>query len=147
MTARRKLVLDASVVVKLYVPETGSDAVADALEGARSCLAPDLVGPEVANALWKKVQRAELSADEAREIVDAFARACPVELRPSLAYLAPALEIAQRHRRTVYDSLYLALAVAEGCQLLTADRRFAVGLAGSELAPFVRVLEAAATGP
>ena len=143
MTPRAKLVLEASVVVKLYVPEAGDEAAVVLLADSPLCLAPDLVAPEVGNVVWKKVQRGELSPDEAREIVEAFATACPVELRPSLAYQPAALEIAQHYGRTVYDSLYLALAVAEDCPLIAADRRFAVGLAGTELSPFVRLLGSA----
>ncbi len=33
--------------------------------------------------------------------------------------------------RTVYDCLFLALAVRDGCQMVTADRRLAHALAGT----------------
>jgi predicted nucleic acid-binding protein len=38
-------------------------------------------------------------------------------------------------RRAVYDCIYLALAEAEGCELLTADDQFARGLRPSY--PFI----------
>jgi len=35
-----------------------------------------------------------------------------------------AWEIALKHRHTFYDSLYLALAMAEKARMVTADRKF-----------------------
>jgi predicted nucleic acid-binding protein len=35
-----------------------------------------------------------------------------------------AFEIACHTKHTVYDSLYLAIAVSKNCQMVTADRRF-----------------------
>jgi len=37
---------------------------------------------------------------------------------------ATALRLATRHRRTFYDSLYLALALHYQCDLITADEKF-----------------------
>jgi predicted nucleic acid-binding protein len=37
--------------------------------------------------------------------------------------LEPAYDIALSSGRTVYDSVYLALAVAVGCKLVTADQK------------------------
>ena len=51
--------------------------------------------------------------------------------------LAGALEIAMQMGRTVYNSLYLALAVAEGCPLVTADERLFNSLQGTPLAAHV----------
>jgi len=38
------------------------------------------------------------------------------------------MEIALSAKKAVYDCLYLSLAEAEGCELLTADDQFARGL-------------------
>ena len=135
-------VVDASVVVKWYVPETDSAAAVALLEAASDLLAPDLLAAELANTLWKKVRRGELTAAQAEEVVAAFSNACPVTLVSSLRLLPAALELALRWQRSVYDCLYLALAVAEGCHLFTADARFAAGLAGSPLAATVRTVGA-----
>jgi predicted nucleic acid-binding protein len=45
--------------------------------------------------------------------------------------LEEAYRLAVTHQRTVYDSLYLALSVREGCQFVTGDLRLvnAVGTA------------------
>ncbi len=57
------LVIDASVAIKWVIEEEGT---AEALTLRRQHLiAPDLIIPECANILWKKVRRDELSAEEA----------------------------------------------------------------------------------
>jgi predicted nucleic acid-binding protein len=57
------LVIDASVVIKFYVPEILSDNAEQVLSGAADVTlllyAPDLVYPETGNILWKKQCRRE----------------------------------------------------------------------------------------
>jgi predicted nucleic acid-binding protein len=49
--------------------------------------------------------------------------------------------VAMELRQTAYDSLYLALALAEGAVLVTADGRFArAALESPAYAPWIRVL-------
>ena len=52
--------------------------------------------------------------------------------------LPEAIRLALRHDRTVYDCLYLALAMAHDCLLITADAHFVNALAASPLADRVR---------
>ena len=42
-----------------------------------------------------------------------------------------AIEVALATGRTVYDSLYIALAMNEGCRFVTADERLVNGLAST----------------
>src|SRR5689334_4256565 len=137
MTEPAILVIDTSVAVKWYVPESGAEAAVALLTSSdgRLLISPDLIGPELGNVLWKKVRRGELDEVEARTIVDAFAKTPPVQIVPSAPYLPAAFEIATRHDRTVYDSLYLALAVARGGHYITADDRLVRALSTTTLAP------------
>ncbi|SRR5581483_1240579 len=135
-----KVVVDASVAAKWFLPEIHSDAAARLLDPAITLYAPDLIVSEFGNILWKKVRRAEITSVEAGEILHAFG-ALPLELSPSSALLAPAFELAVRLDRSVYDSLYLALAVAEECAMVTADAKFHSVLAASALAKHVRWVE------
>jgi hypothetical protein len=59
-------VVDASVAIKWFVDEPDSAQAAVLLR--HSLAAPDLLAPECANILWKKVTRAELSLEEAEVI-------------------------------------------------------------------------------
>ncbi|HEY2325680.1 MAG TPA: type II toxin-antitoxin system VapC family toxin [Thermoanaerobaculia bacterium] len=133
----RKVVVDASVAAKWFVPEVHSDAAQRLLDPSMVLCAPDLIVPEVGNTIWKKVRRGEITSAEAREILGAFA-AVPLELRSSSALLVPAFEIAAALDRSVYDSLYLALAIAEGCVMVTADARFHSVLAATPFAAHVQ---------
>ena len=116
------IVVDASIAVKWVIPEVLSDE-AEALRGrADRLLAPDLLLPEAANALWKKLIRREISAHEAAQAIELL-MASGLDLRPSGPLLDRALALARRLRHPVYDCLYLALAQAEDATLVTADQR------------------------
>lgn len=129
-------VVDANVVAKWFVPERLSEEALQLLDGAHDLATPDLMWSEVGNVLWKKVRVGELTAKETLRIVQALNR-CPVTVFPSRVLLEAALEIGLQTKRTVYDSMYLALAVALECRLATADERLAHALAGGPLAGHV----------
>ncbi len=135
------VVVDSSVAMKWFVPEVHSDRAASLLETWVQLAAPDLLYAEAGHVLWKKIERGELSATEAREVV-AGLRRVPVAISPSGDLLEAALEIALAHRRTVYDSLYVALAVARECDFVTADERLANALAAGPLGSRVKALSA-----
>lgn len=129
-------VVDSSVAVKWYVPESGSDRAEKLLDEANRLHAPDLLAAEFGNALWKKSRRGELRGPEVTSIVHAL-REVPLQLHPSLPLLDGALEIALQTARTVYDGLYVALAVAVSGTLVTADMRLANALRASPLGPSI----------
>lgn len=133
------VVVDSSVAMKWFVPEVLSDRAARLLDGSFELFAPDLLIPECGNVLWKKISRDELRAEEGREILQALGRV-PMRIVGSPALVEAALEIATTCRRTVYDGMYVALAVARGCALVTADDRLARALAAGPLAPNIRRL-------
>jgi predicted nucleic acid-binding protein len=60
----KTLVIDASIAIKWVVEEDGTRE-ARALRQQAKLIAPELLVAECANILWKKVQRIELSRDEA----------------------------------------------------------------------------------
>jgi predicted nucleic acid-binding protein len=135
------LVVDASVAVKWLVPEPHADAAHRALTAAAySLIAPDLIWPEVGNALWKKWRRGELTDDEPTRLLHDLGRA-PVKIVASRVLADSAWMFALQYRRPFYDSLYLALASAVGCSLLTADRRLYDALNGTPLAEHLLWLE------
>ena len=133
------LVVDASVAAKWFLPEADAAAALRLLSGRHRLVAPDLVRAEVGNVLWKLHGRDLLSGAEASEIIEGFL-AMPVEIHDSGFLVASALEIAMATRRTVYDSLYLALAVELDATVITADERCLNVLKAGPFARFVRPL-------
>jgi predicted nucleic acid-binding protein len=91
---------------------------------------------EIANILWKKMRRGELARADA-DLVLVQVPALPVTRHPEAPLLASAFDLADRTQRTVYDCLYLALAVQLGGRLVTADQRLRNSLAGTPWGPFV----------
>jgi predicted nucleic acid-binding protein len=116
------VVIDASVAVKWVVEERGT-AEAVLLLGRTKLLAPDLLTPECANILWKKVQRDELSKEEAL-LAARVLQAAEIELLPMRTLLETATRIAIELGHPAYDCTYLALAIQKGCLFITADDRF-----------------------
>ena len=117
------LVVDASVAAKWFLPEVHSDDALRLLDTPSRLLVPDLLYPEVGNTLWKRAGKKELSMEQAVEIIGAL-EALPLTQFPTRPLMAAAIDIACRTGRTVYDSVYLALAAHHDCRLVTADRRF-----------------------
>ena len=54
-----------------------------------------------------------------------------LRITPSALLLAEAYALAVSHRRTVYDSLYLALSLRESCPFVTADERLVHAVAAT----------------
>ncbi|MCC5823398.1 MAG: type II toxin-antitoxin system VapC family toxin [Phycisphaerales bacterium] len=129
----KTVVVDASVAVKWFLPEEGSDQAETLLGGKFRLIAPDLLWTEVANVLWKIARRGSIMADEAHQMLR-DASAMPVEITESLPLLPEALRIATSADRSVYDSLYIAMAVQEKANVVTADQRLANALTNTEWA-------------
>lgn len=125
------LILDASVAAKWYLPARDEPLADEAFqllrryeEGEVRFAVPDLFWAESANLLWKAVSRGRCTKQVAetalRELQE---RALPTV--SSLPLLNLAFAIASAFQRSVYDSLYIALAVHSKAQFITADERLA----------------------
>lgn len=129
------VVVDASVGTKWFLPENGeafSDEARALLDkydkNEIQFVVPDLFYVEIASAIWKAVRVGRIPrafADEALQLLTQREFATV----PSLKLLDSAFPIAIAHGRTVYDSLYVALAMQIQTQLITADERLANSLA------------------
>jgi predicted nucleic acid-binding protein len=135
-----RYVVDASVAVKWYLPEIHDAAAQRLLTGQEALLVPDLIFPEVGNILWKRVRAGQILETEAEAVLQSLG-ALPLVVSPSWPLVVPALTMACQAQRTVYDSLYLELAVRERAVMVTADEKFANGLKGTPLAPYVLWVE------
>ena len=122
-----KLTVDASVVVKWFVPESLSEESRLLLVPHLELYAPDILPAEFANTIWKKVRLNELQ--DVRPYVDELSHLSEiVRLCPAHTLVARAARIAQDLDHPIYDCLYLACAETTESVLVTADRRFADGL-------------------
>lgn len=130
------LVMEASVLIKFYVPEILSDRAERLLAKVEKkdigLLAPDLICPEAGNILWKKERLKELTRSEVAEITDAIL-SLPLKIEASKSLVALAVDIAIAYGITVYDASYLSLAKVYETTLITADRRLCDVLAKTDL--------------
>ena len=115
-------VIDASIAVKWVVEEDGTSE-ALTLRRRAKVTAPELLVAECANILWKKVQRDELSKDEAL-LAARLLQAAEIEFLPTRYLLEAATQIAIELNHAAYDCLYLALAAERDCRFVTADESF-----------------------
>ncbi len=123
LVAIQRVVVDASVAIKWFVPEIHAGAARRLLRPGSALLAPDLIWAEVANALWRKWRDKELAAEDVEGILNDFRR-YPLRICSGESLYDVAWPVARGSGRTFYDSLYLALAMSNGCPLVTADLRF-----------------------
>lgn len=135
-----RYVIDASVAIKWYVLEDGSEAALRFYGPRFELSAPDLLFPEVGNVLWKKVRRGELDADEAFAVLDAVIRS-RIDIHACGPLTEYALEIANTTGASVHDSTYLSLAAQSGSSLVTADQRLLHRLAETRFSRHVRWIE------
>jgi len=132
------VVVDASVALKWVFDEPDSEA-AVALRNDE-LIAPALWLAEAANALWRRAQRGEITAEEAGKWFSDLRKA-PVASLPIEPHLEQALKLAIEIGHPIYDCLYLALALRHQTHVVTADRRFAAAANLPHLSGTVRLLD------
>jgi predicted nucleic acid-binding protein len=123
-----RVVVDASVIVKWFLPEADHDrarALLDELQDpVIDAYAPELALAEVGNALWKRTQTATplLTIDQALRATAALEH-LPLIWHRHQPLLARAIALAIQARVTAYDALYAALALQLDALFITADAR------------------------
>jgi predicted nucleic acid-binding protein len=122
--ASKTLVVDASVVLKWFVPERDTDKAIKLrdwhIDGHLTLMAPDLLVYEVANALR---YHPDITEAEIREDVEALFMLDIDLIQPSTEFIASTAEIARRQDISIYDSSYLTLANLASANLVTSDKK------------------------
>jgi predicted nucleic acid-binding protein len=136
-----KLVVDASVVAKWLFAEVDSDKARDIYSQARlhklSLIAPQILPAEIGSVLFIRILRGLLQPEEAWALYTRFGLASPA-LHEISTLSSAALELALHYRHSVYDCLYVALAMREQSDLVTADQ--ALVRTFRSVFPWVRLL-------
>lgn len=123
--------LDASALVKLFVPEAGSDALNDALVNSGDVIISDLALTEMASALGRRVREGHLPPEEARRLqreAEKLVTACHrLELTPLIHRRAERLLLASGDVSwRALDALHIASALdADAATVVTFDSRLA----------------------
>lgn len=116
----KRLVVDASIVVKWFLPEIHALSALRLLKNDIDLIAPELISPEVGNVILKKWRRGEIDRESACGIMSDFRRT-PLQIHSSDILLEDTWNIAELYNQSFYDSLYIALAKRQECRLVTAD--------------------------
>ncbi len=125
MAGREEAVIDASVAVKWFSEEEGTDAalkIREAhIDGTTTLSAPDLLLYELANALRYKPDFTEEKAS--RAITDIIDLEIDI-ISPSREIIEKAIKDAHLYDVAIYDSCYLALGELMGIIVYTSDKKF-----------------------
>ena len=121
-------VLDCSVAMAWVFPDEASEAtdrLRDSLLDGRAFV-PSLWPVEVGSVLLAATRRGRLRAEEWPQVC-ASLEALPIEIDPVSAsrVWGPALALADEHGLSVYDAVYLELALRMRLPLATLDRALA----------------------
>ena len=134
------VVIDASVLIKFYVPEVLSDEASYLLDTVKKgnlwLLAPDLIFSEAGNILWKKHRLKELTRSEVDEITDAILL-LPVWAESSKPLLPLAVDLAVAYGITVYDAMYVAVTRIRETRMITADRKLFEKMARTDMDKYI----------
>jgi predicted nucleic acid-binding protein len=132
-------VVDASVIIKWYVPEGDYEAARAMRTGETALAAPDLLFAETANIVWKLVRRGEMTSSRGIEIIEEIV-AAPFITVSNQSLAQDALDLAIATGLSAYDASYVALAIRLDKILITADERLVRKLTGTRSANQVRLL-------
>ena len=115
-------IVDASVALLWLIDLPASKKAELLLQRDETIIAPDILVPEIANALWKTVSFAGLPPAEAQDAIGILDRFFS-EIAPTYPLRDRALAIALELKHPAYDCFYLAFAEQRACPLITADKR------------------------
>lgn len=133
-------IVDSNIVAKWLLPEPDSDRARTLIDPQLYLRAPDLLLPELANVLWKGARRGDLTTSDSNELLNRFVHHhvdVTVRLLPSKLVIKQALQIATAEGHSVYDCIYLALAVQARCVLITADDGLVKAIQSDLLKPHI----------
>ena len=137
-----KVVLDSSAIAALFFKEESSDKVEGVVRGCSEYHTVDQAYSEVASVAWKRVkiygEDEEIVRQALESAIEFIDKVCKVVDGRSI--LNQAFELAVEQGITVYDALFVALAVKLGKKLLTTDVKLYKRIRDTSLGEFVKCI-------
>lgn len=121
------IVLDASVIVRLYLPEPDAHRADTLIGSGQRLLAPSIIQMEVTSAIVRAVRHGRITPDNADELTESWIAALEegaLDLLDATDDLRRGMQIALQLKHRLPDCLYLALAERLDVPLVTADMAF-----------------------
>lgn len=131
-----RFIIDASVAIKWFFWEDGSEESLKLLDSLISFYVPEFFLMEIDSVITKKVRRGELKAGEAINKRKQFRR-LPYKLISYKEIEDFAFEISTKFPVTLYDACYLSTAIDYEATVYTADIRFFNGVKSSPFNDYI----------
>jgi predicted nucleic acid-binding protein len=116
-----RLVLDASAALEVVLKRSRAGDLVRAIQEADTVMAPELLVPEVVNAIWKYYHFDHLDLNSCTQALE-----LAIELADDLVSCKDlwreAFLLARKNRRPAYDMFYIVLARREDAAILTMDK-------------------------
>lgn len=119
-----KCVVDASFIASVMLPgeSSGKSTAALAELAGERAIAPSLLQLEITNVLLTAERRKRITGVEIIQLLELFdGLQILLQIDFTSEHRAKVLHLAQKHRLTAYDAVYLELAVRMAIPLLTLD--------------------------
>jgi predicted nucleic acid-binding protein len=123
----KKLVLDASVVLKWFLPDeelgqNALDILNNYVDGELELMEPSILPYEILNGLLVAERRGRISQKVTNEAFYAFLE-LGIQFHDTYVDFSEILPFARSSQRSVYDASYMALAKKKDIDFVTGDKR------------------------
>lgn len=122
-------VIDASAAVKWFIVQPLTPNALAMLQRYPTRFAPRLIVAELGNTLWKYIRSGQSTAAQAETALQQLG-ALYLVFGEDADFAPRAMQIAAELDHPFYDCLYLAMAEARDCPLVTDDQRLLRKLSG-----------------
>jgi len=120
-------VIDTSALIRFFIPD---GPMPDGFEvfltgvgtGHNIAIAPELIIAEVANVIFKKCATDELTNDEGELLLKDMLET-PIRFFGHMELIYGAYDLSRKFNLTVYDGLFLSLALEKGAVVFSADKK------------------------
>jgi predicted nucleic acid-binding protein len=134
------LVIDASVAIKWFIWEEGTEEAQQLLGKLTSFYVPDIFLLEIDAILTRKVRKRKLETPDAFQKRKVF-RQMPYKLIAYNQVAEFAFHLATEFPVTLYDATYLATAMDYEAIFYTADKRLANGMSDTPFSEYIEQLK------